>query len=106
MHDIPFYLFSNTFFAFRHSLWAVQLETSFHGMAVNMTVFPFRPYWMDVKSPEENVNNVKESKITGRDYMILETLAQKLNFSINVLPYGEWDEVCCSSFVFHAAKAS
>ncbi|XP_063875823.1 ionotropic receptor 21a-like [Scylla paramamosain] len=62
---------------------------NFYGKAVNMTVFPFPPYWMDVTSGDD----AKESRITGRDYIILETIAQKLNFSINVLPYGEWDEV-------------
>ena len=83
------------------------VHTSFHGSAVNMTVFPFRPYWMDITSlPEEKKDSAEESKITGRDYIILETIAQKLNFSINVLPYGEWDEVCHVSFVFLSANIS
>ncbi|XP_050733474.1 uncharacterized protein LOC127007030 [Eriocheir sinensis] len=67
---------------------------NFHGARVNMTVFPFAPYWMEANSfPEEDANESHGSKITGRDYIILENIAQGLNFSINVLPYGEWDEV-------------
>ncbi|KAK3877639.1 hypothetical protein Pcinc_017654 [Petrolisthes cinctipes] len=117
---------------------------TFHGGEVNMTVFPFPPYWMDEtadtdggrrndeeeeegdgdggrrKEEEEEENGdkrwrkeeeegrmkedeeerrMKEEEdgvmvgITGRDYIILETIAASLNFTINVLPYGEWDEV-------------
>ncbi|KAK3869410.1 hypothetical protein Pcinc_025276 [Petrolisthes cinctipes] len=117
---------------------------TFHGGEVNMTVFPFPPYWMDETADtdggrrndeeeeeegdgdggrrkeeeeengdkrwrkEEEEGRMKEDEeerrmkeeedgvmvgITGRDYIILETIAASLNFTINVLPYGEWDEV-------------
>ncbi|KAK4288862.1 hypothetical protein Pmani_038138 [Petrolisthes manimaculis] len=134
---------------------------TFHGGKVNMTVFPFPPYWMDetldtdggrsndhqekegdgnggrrkeveemengdrgrrkeeeegqmkeemekgdrgrrkeeeerrMKEENEKERRMKDEEvgITGRDYIILETIAASLNLTINVLPYGEWDEV-------------
>ncbi|XP_042224455.1 ionotropic receptor 93a-like [Homarus americanus] len=62
-----------------------------HGANLNMTVFPFSPYWMEVE--QQGPEGVTTSRRTGRDYLILETIAGALNFSINVLPYGDWDEV-------------
>ncbi|XP_063875820.1 uncharacterized protein LOC135108589 [Scylla paramamosain] len=58
---------------------------SFHGMDVNMTWFPLPPYWMPVS--ESASEKYKGSIFTGRDVIIIETIAQALNFSIHPLPF-------------------
>ncbi|XP_071533998.1 LOW QUALITY PROTEIN: ionotropic receptor 21a [Panulirus ornatus] len=64
---------------------------NFYGASLNMSVWPFSPYWMEVE--ETAPNGTKVSKLTGRAYIILETIAQNLNFSINVLPPNNLPDV-------------
>lgn len=63
---------------------------SFYGAALNMTVHPFPPYWMEVESGRPDGSTIK--RIAGRDYTMLETMAQALNFSISVMPDADWEE--------------
>ncbi|XP_069957204.1 ionotropic receptor 21a-like [Cherax quadricarinatus] len=63
----------------------------FQGSEVNVTVFPFSPYWMDVQQKSTDGGSISHK--SGRDYLVVEALAAALNFSINVLPYREWEEV-------------
>lgn len=55
-----------------------------------MTVHPFPPYWMEVESGRPDGSTIK--RIAGRDYTMLETMAQALNFSISVMPDADWEE--------------
>ncbi|XP_068240792.1 uncharacterized protein [Palaemon carinicauda] len=64
---------------------------NFYGSEMNMTVFPFTPYWMTVEQDVHDKGPVQT--LTGRDYIMLEVMAKALNFTINVLPEGEWDFV-------------
>ncbi|XP_071534086.1 ionotropic receptor 21a-like [Panulirus ornatus] len=75
----------------RHKLFPDKYD-NFHGSPLNMTVFPFSPYWMDVERSDSTGGATTMTR-TGRDYTILETVAAALNFTINILPYGVWDEV-------------
>lgn len=63
---------------------------SFYGAPLNMTVHPFPPYWMEVESGRPDGSTVK--RIAGRDYTMLETMAQALNFTISVMPDADWEE--------------
>ncbi|XP_076046185.1 glutamate receptor ionotropic, delta-1-like [Oratosquilla oratoria] len=62
---------------------------SFHGAAVNITARPFEPYWMDevVEGEERKLKNL------GSDYMLVQTVAQSLNFSLKIIPSKSWKEV-------------
>ncbi|ROT67556.1 Variant Ionotropic Glutamate Receptor [Penaeus vannamei] len=64
---------------------------NFYGAPLNMTVHPFPPYWMEVESGRPDGSTVK--RIAGRDYTMLETMAQALNFTISVMPDADWEEV-------------
>ncbi|XP_047485595.1 ionotropic receptor 21a-like [Penaeus chinensis] len=62
----------------------------FHGAEVGVTALPFLPFW-DV-SKEKGKGGAEEERYTGSDYMLLETLAGKMNFTIRVLPSSSWAE--------------
>ena len=64
---------------------------SFYGSKVNITALPFPPYW---NAAEKTTNN-GESMIeySGTDYQMIHAISQALNFTINVLPSADWDEV-------------
>lgn len=55
-----------------------------------MTVHPFPPYWMEVESERPDGSTVK--RIAGRDYTMLKTMAEALNFTIAVMPDADWEE--------------
>lgn len=59
-------------------------------MGINVTWFPMAPYFMEVKDSD---NESQTPRYAGRDYIILETIAEALNFSINVLSYTNLDHV-------------
>ncbi|XP_042876367.1 glutamate receptor ionotropic, delta-1-like [Penaeus japonicus] len=64
---------------------------NFYGASLNMTVHPFPPYWMEVESERPDGSTVK--RIAGRDYTMLKTMAEALNFTIAVMPDADWEEV-------------
>lgn len=64
-------------------------------MTVNVTWFPMAPYFMETKDPGNN--KYKPQRHAGRDYIILQEIAQALNFSSNILPYKELDHVRSTS---------
>ncbi|XP_050733861.1 glutamate receptor ionotropic, delta-2-like [Eriocheir sinensis] len=64
---------------------------NFHGMSINVTWYPMAPYFMEVRDLDNKTNQAP--RYAGRDYIILEGIAEALNFSINVLPYTELDKV-------------
>lgn len=64
--------------------------SSFYGAAMNVTAKDYKPYWFELKG--EAAGGSK--KLTGMDYLLLETVANALNFSIQVLPIANWAEVC------------
>ncbi|XP_047482680.1 uncharacterized protein LOC125034746 [Penaeus chinensis] len=55
---------------------------------MNVTAKDYKPYWFELK--EEEADGSK--KLTGMDYLLLETVADALNFSIKVLPIANWAE--------------
>ncbi|XP_063596695.1 uncharacterized protein LOC134773424 [Penaeus indicus] len=62
----------------------------FHGAEVGVTALPFLPFWDVTK--EKGKDGDEEERYTGTDYMLLETLARKLNFTIRMLPVASWAE--------------
>ncbi|XP_071528798.1 ionotropic receptor 93a-like isoform X2 [Panulirus ornatus] len=60
--------------------------SNFHGATVNVTGLPYPPYW--VTSGEGNA-----TRYSGVDYQLLQTLADVLNFTIQVLPSATWQQV-------------
>lgn len=53
------------------------------------------PYFMEVRDPDNKTNPTPRH--AGRDYIILEEIAKALNFSINVLPYTDLNNVSFQS---------
>ncbi|XP_064102675.1 ionotropic receptor 93a-like [Macrobrachium nipponense] len=69
---------------------------NFFGAEVGMTVWPFMPYFMAREEPVDASSGAPSgstSNYTGRDYIMLETMNQFLNFSIKFIPTKSWDEV-------------
>ncbi|XP_069982150.1 ionotropic receptor 21a-like [Penaeus vannamei] len=62
--------------------------SNFYGATMNVTAKDYKPYWFELK--EEAADGSK--KLTGMDYLLLETVAKALNFSIKVLPIANWAE--------------
>lgn len=73
---------------------------SFYGATVNVTALPFPPYWDTVEESAPAGTTTK--RFTGTDYLMLEAIAEALNFSIQVLSTANWDEVRRSLSVVRA----
>lgn len=56
---------------------------------MNVTAKDYKPYWFELK--EEAADGSK--KLSGMDYLLLETVAKALNFTIKVTPIASWAEV-------------
>ncbi|XP_064107713.1 glutamate receptor ionotropic, delta-1-like [Macrobrachium nipponense] len=65
--------------------------SNFFGSYMNVTCWPFMPYFMSME--EVTGESSLSGAYTGRDYIMLETLASILNFTINILPVESWDEM-------------
>ncbi|XP_064122547.1 glutamate receptor ionotropic, delta-1-like [Macrobrachium nipponense] len=61
--------------------------SNFFGSSVNITALPYKPYWTKDEYPDGRVT------YSGADRLMLEAMAQALNFSIYVMPVESWDEV-------------
>ncbi|ROT70078.1 Variant Ionotropic Glutamate Receptor [Penaeus vannamei] len=71
---------------------------NFYGTTLHVPAKHYKPYWFE----EEVVlpNGTKTIKLNGMDYLLFETVAQTLNFSIKVIPIALWgDTLICP--VFH-----
>ncbi|XP_037782037.1 uncharacterized protein LOC119578541 [Penaeus monodon] len=66
--------------------------SNFYGALVNVTGLPYPPYW-DVVGEEEAPDGTKREVYTGTDYRLLQTVAETLNFTFQVIPTSGWDEV-------------
>ncbi|KAG7168009.1 putative Glutamate receptor ionotropic, delta-1-like 42 [Homarus americanus] len=91
-----------------HQLFSYKFS-NFHGAKVNVTALPYKPYWIEEeeeekiaktsssKSKTSSSNSKTSSKISkkysGADWLLLESMSEALNFTINVLPVKSWDEV-------------
>ncbi|XP_063875883.1 uncharacterized protein LOC135108648 [Scylla paramamosain] len=62
---------------------------NFYGSEVNLTWIPIKPYWTEVTRQGRNGPEVID--YTGREYSITSAMAEILNFSMNPLPYKDWD---------------
>ncbi|KAK7072393.1 hypothetical protein SK128_002424 [Halocaridina rubra] len=60
------------------------------GHSVNVTALPFSPYWI---TSEEEVNGAIVTSYSGTDYFMLQEIGSALNFTVNILPTEDWDEV-------------
>ncbi|XP_042231760.1 ionotropic receptor 93a-like [Homarus americanus] len=60
---------------------------SFNGAKVNVTALPFAPYWGELKGSDG------AKQYSGTDYFLLKSIADSLNFTINVVPTTSWAEV-------------
>ncbi|XP_047487061.1 ionotropic receptor 21a-like [Penaeus chinensis] len=70
-----------------------QKYWDFHGAPVNVTALPFAPYW-SVEEGEGAAGGAPPfSSYSGTDFLMLRTIAEALNFSVNVLPTADWGEV-------------
>ncbi|XP_063614362.1 uncharacterized protein LOC134787515 [Penaeus indicus] len=76
--------------ASRHQLFP-QKFTNFHGATVNITALPFRPYW--IERTTVGPNGTAATTYTGTDALMTHAMAQTLNFTFNVLPCADWNEV-------------
>ncbi|XP_063612335.1 uncharacterized protein LOC134785833 [Penaeus indicus] len=76
--------------ASRHQLFP-QKFTNFHGATVNITALPFRPYWIERTTVAPN--GTAATTYTGSDALMMHAMAQTLNFTFNVLPCADWNEV-------------
>nr|XP_027223554.1 uncharacterized protein LOC113815732 [Penaeus vannamei] len=63
---------------------------NFHGAEVKITALPFLPFWNVAK--EKGNGGAEVERYTGSDYVLLETLAWKMNFTISILPSSSWSE--------------
>ncbi|XP_069156905.1 ionotropic receptor 21a isoform X2 [Procambarus clarkii] len=62
--------------------------SNFYGGRVTVTALPFPPYWI-----EEDGNKSSSTQYYGTDYLMLETIAKTLNFTIVIINTTDWDEV-------------
>nr|XP_045622061.1 uncharacterized protein LOC123772737 [Procambarus clarkii] len=74
----------------QHHLFPQKFE-NFYGTILNVTVNFFKPIWMVVE--ERAADGSKVSRTTGRDYIILETIAGLLNFSFRAIPLSDKTEI-------------
>ncbi|XP_069982138.1 ionotropic receptor 21a-like [Penaeus vannamei] len=70
--------------------------SNFYGALVNVTGLPYPPYW-DVIGEEEAPDGTKREVYSGTDYRLLQTVAETLNFTFQVIPTSDWDEI----FIFY-----
>lgn len=56
---------------------------------MNVTAKDYKPYWFELQETAADGSK----KLTGMDYLLLETVARTLNFTIEVLPIANWAEV-------------
>ncbi|KAG7163538.1 Ionotropic receptor 93a-like 9 [Homarus americanus] len=61
--------------------------SNFYGAEVNVTALRFPPYWDELEGPD----GIKQ--YSGTDYFLLKSIADSLNFTINVVPTTSWAEV-------------
>ncbi|KAG7163535.1 Ionotropic receptor 93a-like 8 [Homarus americanus] len=61
--------------------------SNFYGVEVNVTALPYPPYWNELEGPD----GIKQ--YSGTDYFLLKSIADSLNFTINVVPTTSWAEV-------------
>lgn len=64
-------------------------------MSINIAWYQLEPYLMKVRDLDNKTR--QGTRYTGRDYKVLEELAKALNFSLNFLPFAEFDKVRFSS---------
>ncbi|XP_042227728.1 glutamate receptor ionotropic, delta-1-like, partial [Homarus americanus] len=69
-----------------HSLFPPKFS-NFNGAKVNVTALPFAPYWGELKGSDG------AKQYSGTDYFLLKSIADSLNFTINVVPTTSWAEV-------------
>ncbi|XP_042873753.1 uncharacterized protein LOC122254236 [Penaeus japonicus] len=67
--------------------------SNFHGAPVNVTALPFAPYWTVEEGEGEAGGGPPLTSYSGTDFLMLHTISEALNFSINVLPTANWGEV-------------
>ncbi|XP_063875872.1 uncharacterized protein LOC135108640 isoform X2 [Scylla paramamosain] len=63
---------------------------NFHSMSINVTWFPMPPYFEEIES---HLKTNQMASFTGRGYRMLEVIAEALNFTINVMPFENWNVV-------------
>ncbi|XP_069982141.1 ionotropic receptor 21a-like [Penaeus vannamei] len=64
---------------------------NFHGGLINITALPFRPYW--VEEVTEAADGTILKTYAGSDGQLMNTLAERLNFTFRVMEVKDWDEV-------------
>lgn len=65
--------------------------SSFHSGLINITALPFRPYW--VEEVTEAADGTILKTYAGSDGQLMNTLAERLNFTFRVMEVKDWDEV-------------
>lgn len=65
---------------------------SFHGARVNLTALPWPPNWEE-ETLTGSPGGAQVTRYSGTDYFAMETLADILNFSINLIPTNDFVEV-------------
>ncbi|XP_037781037.1 uncharacterized protein LOC119577510 [Penaeus monodon] len=69
-----------------------QGRRSFHGARVNLTALPWPPNWEE-ETLTGSPGGAQVTRYSGTDYFAMETLADILNFSINLIPTNDFVEV-------------
>ncbi|ROT79300.1 Variant Ionotropic Glutamate Receptor [Penaeus vannamei] len=64
---------------------------NFHSGLINITALPFRPYW--VEEVTEAADGTILKTYAGSDGQLMNTLAERLNFTFRVMEVKDWDEV-------------
>ncbi|XP_069960126.1 ionotropic receptor 21a-like [Cherax quadricarinatus] len=76
-----------------HTLFQSKFS-NFHRAKVNVTALPYKPYWDEVVvEADSGSSSGGTKKYSGSDRLMLEAIAQTLNFTIHVLPVQSWQEV-------------
>ncbi|XP_042891363.1 uncharacterized protein LOC122265928 [Penaeus japonicus] len=65
--------------------------SNFHGAKVNITALPWMPNWKETQERTADGGNV--TSYSGTDYFALETVAETLNFTINMIQTEDFVEV-------------
>nr|XP_053641793.1 uncharacterized protein LOC128695317 [Cherax quadricarinatus] len=73
------------------SLLFPEKFNNFYGATVNVTALTYRPFWSVIE--DRSGDNPSVCKYSGSDAIMLCTIANSLNFTINVLPTTTWDQV-------------
>ncbi|XP_063875086.1 uncharacterized protein LOC135108267 [Scylla paramamosain] len=68
-----------------------QKYANFYGMTFNLSWLPLTPYWME--EVQSRPDGSKVSSYSGKMYLIMQVIADVLNFTINPLPFEGWDSV-------------